>query len=91
MTVLHLQKPTDYHCPPWCESPDHSPGELAANDGRAMHFGPEFGSVSVQQQTGEQFGVMLAYGDDSIILTPEELGSLLGYGASAQKWLEARR
>lgn len=92
MTVLQLKKPVDYNCPPWCQSTDHGPGELEANDGLAMHFGPEFGLAWVQQMSGEPFTVMLALEDHTEMI--EDTARLREMAADllrAAEWIEAHQ
>ncbi|CAB4952003.1 unannotated protein [freshwater metagenome] len=88
MTVLQLKKPIDYACPDWCENPDHSPGELG--DG-PLHYGPEFGVVSVQGGAGD-LHAMIGVGDDTVFIeSPTTLRQHAADMVRAAEWLEANR
>ena len=90
MSVLQIRPPVDYGCPDWCENPDHSPGELDESDG-PLHYGPEFGVVSVQGRTGK-LEAMIGVGNDTIFV--DSATTLRQHAADmvrAAEWLEANR
>lgn len=90
MTVLQIRPLVDYGCPDWCENPDHSPGELCDGDG-PLHYGPEFGAVSVQGRTGD-LHAMIGVGDDTIFIeSPTTLRRHATDMVRAAEWLEANR
>lgn len=82
---------TQYGCPDWCERTDHHADDLSAG-GAPIHYGPEFGAVTVQGGDGRPWEAHVDIGEQGAFVSdPDELRRVAAGMVRAAEWLEARR
>lgn len=81
---------TFYRCPSWCVRDDHQ-ADIVDLDSPAVHHGPDFGQVGVQERGGVFEALVYLDGEASFVSDPAELRRVSAALVQAAEWMEAQR